>query len=83
MSKFRFREYDALGLQRRVPGDALPVAHHISKRKQKQKNVEVVFDVKDYKWVSIARCLAFDTDFVTLCMNGRRLLATWLVPWSL
>ncbi|GLC63467.1 hypothetical protein PLESTF_000039300 [Pleodorina starrii] len=49
MSKFRFREYDALGLWKKVPGDQVPSAHHISKRKLKQKDVEVVFDVKDYK----------------------------------
>ncbi|GIL42958.1 hypothetical protein Vafri_777 [Volvox africanus] len=49
MSNYRFREYDALGLQRRVPGDKVASVHHVSKRKQKQKDVEVVFDVKDYK----------------------------------
>ncbi|GLI69020.1 hypothetical protein VaNZ11_013559 [Volvox africanus] len=49
MSNYRFREYDALGLQRRVPGDKVASVHHISKRKQKQKDVEVVFDVTDYK----------------------------------
>ncbi|PNW85376.1 hypothetical protein CHLRE_03g183500v5 [Chlamydomonas reinhardtii] len=49
MNKFRFRDYDALGLRARIPGDTAPNAHHISKRKQKQKDVEVVFDAKDYK----------------------------------
>ncbi|GIL73013.1 hypothetical protein Vretimale_4644 [Volvox reticuliferus] len=49
MNNYRFREYDALGLRRRVPGEKVASVHHISKRKQKQKDVEVVFDVKDYK----------------------------------
>ncbi|EFJ51957.1 hypothetical protein VOLCADRAFT_103160 [Volvox carteri f. nagariensis] len=51
MSKYRFREYDALGLNKKVPGEKVPSLHHISKHKQKKKNVEVVFDVKDYKQI--------------------------------
>ena len=49
MSKFRFREFDALGLRQRTPGDTVLNKHHVAKRKQKSKDVEVVFDVKDYK----------------------------------
>lgn len=49
MSRFRFREYDALGLKKRVPGEATVSAHHVTKHKQKQKDMEVVFDPKDYK----------------------------------
>ena len=43
------REYDALALRHRVPGDDVPAQNHVHKHKQKNKGLEVVFDPKGHK----------------------------------
>ncbi|KAK9835043.1 hypothetical protein WJX81_006555 [Elliptochloris bilobata] len=44
-----YSEGNALSFSELVPGDAVPTAHHVDKRRQKRKGLEVVFDPAAHK----------------------------------
>ena len=46
-----FSEGNALSFSELVPGDSVPNAHHVDKRRQKRKGVEVLFDPAAHKCV--------------------------------
>ena len=72
-----FSEGNALSFSELVPGDAVPSAHHVDKRRQKRKGVEVLFDPAAHKCVVLGP-LGFLLE-VALALNhmpGRTALVT-------
>ena len=70
-----FSEGNALSFSELVPGDSVANAHHVDKRRQKRKGVEVLFDPAAHKCVMSGRPgFLLNAVLVFSCMPGRRAL---------